>query len=193
MEQYPERKPIRLKDYDYSTPGAYFITVCIADRKPILWNVGAATLSPRGTAANVGANCVRPQTTAPNCRGELCSPANIPLSAVGKLVDKEIQKLNSVYEAVRVDKYCIMPDHLHLIISINADESGRTQFAPTVSRMMKQFKGSVSKQLGHGIWQKSFIDRVIRNEKGYLAAWEYIENNPIKPDTAYDIPDFDNM
>ena len=193
MEQYPERKPIRLKDYDYSTPGAYFITVCIADRKPILWNAGAATLSPRGTAANIGANCVRPQTTAPNCRGELRSPANIPLSAVGQLVDKEIQKLNSVYEAVRVDKYCIMPDHLHLIISINADESGRTQFAPTVSRMMKQFKGSVSKQLGHGIWQKSFIDRVIRNEKGYLAAWEYIENNPIKPDTGYDIPDFENM
>ena len=47
MEQYPERKPIRLKDYDYSTPGAYFITVCIADRKPILWNVGAATAGVR--------------------------------------------------------------------------------------------------------------------------------------------------
>ena len=46
MNQYSARKPIRIKDYDYSTPGAYFITVCVADRKPILWNVGAATLPP---------------------------------------------------------------------------------------------------------------------------------------------------
>ena len=48
-------------------------------------------------------------------RGELRSPAVIDLSTIGKIVDKEIQKLN-------------------FIISINADENGRTQFAPTVSR-----------------------------------------------------------
>ena len=46
MNNNPKRKPIRIADYDYSTPGAYFITVCIADRKPILWNVGAATCRP---------------------------------------------------------------------------------------------------------------------------------------------------
>ena len=51
----------------------------------------------------------------------------------------------------------------------------------------------VSMQIGHSIWQKSFIDRVIRNDKGYRAVWEYIENNPIKLDTAYDMPDFENM
>ena len=46
MNNLPKRKPIRIADYDYSTPGAYFITVCINDRKPILWNVGAATCRP---------------------------------------------------------------------------------------------------------------------------------------------------
>ena len=39
MNNIPKRKTIRIADYDYSTPGAYFITVCINDRKPILWNV----------------------------------------------------------------------------------------------------------------------------------------------------------
>ena len=46
MNDLPKRKPIRIEDYDYSTPGAYFITVCINNRKPILWNVGAATCRP---------------------------------------------------------------------------------------------------------------------------------------------------
>ena len=40
MSELPKRKPIRIKDYDYSTPGAYFITICVNNRKPILWNVG---------------------------------------------------------------------------------------------------------------------------------------------------------
>ena len=46
MNDLPKRKQIRIADYDYSTPGAYFITVCIADRKPILWHVGVATCHP---------------------------------------------------------------------------------------------------------------------------------------------------
>lgn len=46
MNHIPKRKQIRLQDYDYSTHGAYFITVCIADRKPLLWDVGAAILPP---------------------------------------------------------------------------------------------------------------------------------------------------
>ena len=59
-------------------------------------------------------------------RGELCSPANVPLSNIGIVVEKEINKLNYVYEAVRVDKCCIMPDHIHMILIIAADENGRT-------------------------------------------------------------------
>ena len=46
MTSRPKRKSIRIADYDYSTPGAYFITICVNDRKPILWNVGAATCRP---------------------------------------------------------------------------------------------------------------------------------------------------
>ena len=33
---YPERKPTRLKGYNYSTPGAYFITICVKDKKQLL-------------------------------------------------------------------------------------------------------------------------------------------------------------
>lgn len=42
-----KRKPNRLTDYDYTQNGAYFITICVNDRKPILSSI------------TVGANCVR--------------------------------------------------------------------------------------------------------------------------------------
>lgn len=42
MNDLPKRKQIRIEDFDYSTPGTYFITVCTANRERILWNhVGA--------------------------------------------------------------------------------------------------------------------------------------------------------
>lgn len=152
--ELPKRKKIRLTDYDYSSCGAYFITICTKKRQPLLWRY-------------VGANCVRPHTQP-------------PLSDIGIVVDREIQKISTIYDHVTIDKYCIMPDHLHMIIFIHDREDGRTQFAPTLSRIVKQFKGSITKQIGTSIWQKSFIDRIIRNEQGYREAWTYIEGNPFK-------------
>lgn len=162
MNEIPKRKPIRIKNYNYSTPGAYFITVCINDRKPILWNVAAA----------------------------ICRPN---LSKIGALVETAILNIPKQYPMLCVDKYCIMPDHIHMLLSINADTDGRQVAAPTISTVVGHMKRWVSMQIGRSIWQKSFIDRIIRNDKGYRAVWEYIENNPIKLDTAYDMPDFENM
>ena len=162
MDGLPKRNPIRIVDYDYSTCGAYFITVCVSSRKPILWNVGAATCRPN-------------------------------LSQIGTVVETAILQISEHYPVVSVDKYCVMPDHIHMILSLNTDEGGRQVAAPTVSTIVGHMKRWVSIQIGHSIWQKSFIDRVIRNDQGYRAVWEYIENNPIKLDTAYDMPDFENM
>ena len=67
-----------------------------------------------------------------------------------------------------------------MILVIDTDENGRTQFAPTVSRIIKQFKGSITKQVGKPIWQKSFYDHRIRNQQDYDEIWQYIENNPLK-------------
>lgn len=150
----PKRKNIRLNDYNYSSNGAYFITICIKNKENLLWK-------------NVGANCVRPLD-------------QLPLSKIGIVIENEIYKLNTVYENIKVDKYQIMPNHIHLIIFIYEDSNGRTQFAPNISRIIKQFKGSITKQIGFSIWQKSFYDRVIRNEKEYQSVWNYIHNNPLK-------------
>jgi REP element-mobilizing transposase RayT len=73
-----------------------------------------------------------------------------------------------------------MPDHIHALVMLLSDENGRTQFAPTLSRIIKQFKGSITKQSGLPIWQKSFNDRIIRNEKGDQEVCQYIDENPLK-------------
>lgn len=38
MNYLPKRKGIRIENFDYSTPGSYFITVCIANREKLFWN-----------------------------------------------------------------------------------------------------------------------------------------------------------
>ncbi len=163
---FPKRKNIRLQEYDYSSPGSYFVTVCTKGRDPILWhNVGAAT----------------------------CRPMRHTLSAIGETVESAILQIPERYTRISVDKFCIMPDHIHLLITISAMDNGRQVAAPTLPTVIGQLKRQVSLQIGRSIWQKSFIDRVIRNDRGYRAVWEYIENNPMKLDTAYDILDFENM
>ena len=77
----------------------------------------------------VGANCVRPQ-----------------LSEYGNIVDREIKVLSETYDAVQVIKHIVMPNHIHMMVLLKSD--GRTQFAPTISRIIKQFKGSISKKIG---------------------------------------------
>ncbi len=73
-----------------------------------------------------------------------------------------------------------MPDHIHLILFILAGDDGNATNAPSISRIIQRFKGKVTKRIGHSIWQKSFYDRVIRDQNEYLNIWEYIEENPMK-------------
>ena len=99
MGEYPKRKANRLADYDYSTAGAYFVTVCTANREKIFWKA-------------VGAAISRPQ--------------NVPLSDAGKTAEQAVLQIAEHYENISVDKYCIMPDHIHIILRIqeNADCQG---------------------------------------------------------------------
>ncbi|MCL2406513.1 MAG: transposase [Defluviitaleaceae bacterium] len=156
MDELLRRKPNRLKDYDYSRNGCYFVTICVKGRQKLL--------------GNVGANCVR-------------QGIHQNLSAQGKIIEKEIGILSETYDSVNVDKYVIMPNHIHMIIIINVngqEVSRRTQFAPTVSRIIKQFKGSITKKIGSSIWQRSFHDHIIRNEADYQRIWLYIDMNIVK-------------
>ena len=94
---------------------------------------------------------------------------NIILSQEGKMVKKYIEQIEKVYNGTYMDEYIIMPNHIHLIINI--------QKKMDISRIIKQYKMSVSKVLGYSIWQKSYHDHIIRNEKEYYIIKNYIQNN----------------
>jgi len=151
MKELPVRKNIRLSGYDYSRSGVYFITICVKNGHRILWE----------DDVDVGTNCVRPL-----------------LSETGMVVENEISILSNTYDDVFVDKYVTMPNHIHMIIVIK--NNGRTQFVPTISRIIKQFKGSITKKLGFSMWHTRFHDRIIRNEAEYQTRWHYINENPAK-------------
>lgn len=151
--ELPKRKRNRLAEYDYSSPNVYFITVCSDQRKKLFWK-------------NVGATIGRPE--------------DVELSPCGETVKRVIMEIPCHYPAVLVDHYVIMPNHIHLLLRICADQYGRPMVAPTISTVIQQMKGVAAKRIGYGIWQKSFHDHVVRNEKDYLKIWEYIESNPMK-------------
>lgn len=153
MRSDNERKPNRLKDYDYDNPGTYFITVCAKEKKNYFWEI-------------VGASIARPQ--------------DIILSDTGKIVEEAIKRIPLIYPAIEIKHYVIMPDHIHFLLSICGDEFGRAMLAPTSNRVVQQMKGYITKKIGHSIWQKSFYDHIIRNRLDYEEHVKYIYENPIR-------------
>ncbi len=151
--ELPTRKQIRLKKYDYSTPNAYFITICTVARKNLFWMDEEAIID---------------------------RPKNVPLTNIGIIAQRSIEDIPKHYPAISVDHYVIMPNHIHLLLQINTDDNGRSMIAPTVSTVVRLMKGTVSKQVGFTVWQKGFYDHVIRNGSDYQDIWNYIEGNSSK-------------
>ena len=168
----PKRKPLRLPEYDYSSPGAYFVTVCTQDRRCILSDVVV---------------------------GEGLAPPAVALTPIGQIVEEQIQAIPARYPAIGIEKYVIMPNHVHLLVSIR-DLSGGASPSPTVGteasssegdmlpslfdvvRVLKSLTTRMARPfLGENpLWQRSYHEHVIRNEADYRQVWEYIDTNPAK-------------
>lgn len=106
----PKRKPNRLKDYDYSRNGMYFITIC---------TIGADIIRPHKT---VHLKDQKFSLWKPEFDTDFPDDPSHNLSEYGKIVDDAINSISVHYPMVYVDKYIIMPDHVHLILMI-LDES----------------------------------------------------------------------
>ena len=115
-----------------------------------------------------------------NVGASIARPEDVRLSEYGRIVQKSIRDIPNHYKAVTVDHFVVMPNHIHLLPQIHTDESGRAILAPTISTVIAQLKGDITKKIGHSIWQKLFHDHVIRNQKDYEMIWNYIEGNPMK-------------
>ena len=157
----PKRKHPRLKNYDYSSNGYYFITFCVKNSDVRLSTVG---------------------------RGLDPAVVEVMLTPYGKIVEEEILNVQEKYEIVKIDKYCIMPNHVHLIIIIDDfGSSAGSRPRPTVPDLMKIIKSKSARRFnqldntpGRKVYQTSFMDEIIGSEKYYQEVWRYIDENPIK-------------
>ena len=153
----PKRKPNRLPGFDYSTPGAYFITICTQNRKPILGKI-------------VGG-------------GNLDAP-KVHLSKAGTIARRYILSANQIL-GLSIDKFVIMPNHIHLIVMVMPNNPCGTSRSPSptnaqIPRFVSSFKRLCHQELGNTIFQRSYHDHVIRNDADYLKIWQYIDDNPTK-------------
>lgn len=161
MKKINKRKSTRLKEYDYSQNGAYFITICTKDRQKILSNINK----------DVGAGL-----------------ASAHLTQIGKIVNDTIIELKNKYD-IEINYYVVMPNHIHMIIEIRNLKRADTRPAHTLSKIICAFKSiSALKYLKYSkeknvynkkLWQRNYYEHIIRDEKEMEEIIKYIMNNPI--------------
>lgn len=151
-----KRKSARLHGFDYSTRGFYFLTICTQNRRNILSKI-------------VGEGLPLPQLT--NC---------------GRIVDKWIRQIPQKYQEIDLDCYVIMPNHIHLLVSVMGDD-GRGDPSPTVDSVVGWLKYQATKEInkergitGEKIFQRSFYDHIVRNDDDYDEIYNYIQQNPLR-------------
>ena len=173
MKNFPVRKYPRLKKYDYSQQGSYFVTFCVKGRHEVLGNIVLGTDSH--------------------------TQSSLELTPLGIVVEKTIQYVRVENRGVEVPQYIIMPNHVHMIIILNKAENDEENpighgdinsvghGSPTLQAVVGRIKSYTAKQWSEmgGIkyqtfWQRSFYERIIRNEDEYEHVSRYIKENPVR-------------
>ena len=102
-------------------------------------------------------------------------------SKYGEIAENDLLNMQQHFLNIKIDKYVIMPNHIHAIILIDNDyKTERSRPCPTLSTVIGLYTSGVSRKIGFGIWQKSYHDHIIRNKNEYLEIWNYIDINPLK-------------
>lgn len=148
-----------MKDWDYDTPGYYFVTVCTQGRKNLFGDMKRAGLEPA------------------------------PTNAFGRTVAETWLELPTHISGIVADKYVVMPNHFHGIVRLEDGGvgAGSKPARIPVTEIMRQFKTFSARRInqmrgtpGTPIWQRSYYDHVIRDEQDYLRVAQYIDTNPSK-------------
>jgi REP element-mobilizing transposase RayT len=145
------RKNIRLKEYDYSNGGAYFITICTKERKNIFWN----DLEQLNTYE---------------------SP-DIKLNKYGKIVKDIWLNTEKIYEDIILDAYAIMPNHFHgIIIKENSNDKKTVGniiniFKATVTKEIRKYDSNIE------VWQRNYYEHIVREKESEKIQY-YVLSNP---------------
>lgn len=170
IEKIHYRKTNRLRYYNYDQVGCYFVTICAKNRFGQWF-------------------------------GEI-NKGEMNLNKLGRLIDRTWKDASFYYKNIEIDQFIVMPNHIHGIIVITGDSNdvvtGQCPVTTNkiknkinyglLSKIVNSFKNITTKEASKLLrknnfeWQRSFYDRIIRNEKELIDIREYIINNPLKWD-----------
>jgi putative transposase len=182
------RHNMRLQGYDYSQPGAYFITIVTHHRESLFGQVvnGELHLNRFGKIIQNDLNGLSSHYQNVNLEAFVIMPNHI--HAIVIIYDRRggsprtgeskgsiiIENSNIVCDAGKTRPY--------MANSLNHYRKMTVYGLPEIVRAFKSFSARRINQLrkmhGTPIWQRSYYDNIIRNEQDLRKIWDYIETNP---------------
>lgn len=165
---FPNRKSTRLAAINYDSTGVYFLTICTKERKQLLSRIvgdGAST-----------SQIFQHFTDVPR----------VELTQKGMVVEKYILSSLNV-KWVKEINYVIMPNHIHILVFVKSQMIPRDVEAPSPTNRQNQFvprfvstlKRLCNKEIGYNIFQRSYYDHIIRNDRDLDEHIRYILENPL--------------
>ncbi len=177
-KELPTRKIIRVKNYNYSSKGAYLVTICTDDRKQLLSKICMHETQGQDEVGD-GALDIPPCTK---------QTPQVILTPIGKIVEKHLLSSEKI-SGVEINCYVIMPDHIHAIIFLKPDKyenkgNGMPRApSPTnhmIPHIVSTFKRFCNKEIGFNIFQRSYFEHIIRDKKDYETRRKYLLENPLR-------------
>ena len=150
--ELPKRKSPRIPGYDYSTNGAYFITVCTYEKKQLFGSIGADSISAR----MVERTFLETIQKYDNVKSPVYVVMPNHFHAIIQIDRADMESAPTISQIIQSFKRYSTVEYIKLV---NENK-------------LPRFDGKV--------WQRSFHDHVVRGEKDYLEIWNYIEGNPSK-------------
>ena len=151
----PERKHIRMKSWDYGSTCCYHVIICTRSREHVFGKV--------------------------KCLDNGNSPPYVRLSRIGAICELVCRDFYDDDSRVNLLNYVVMPNHVHLLVAIDSEQGGGV----TLQSFVRYFKSKVTKMCRRvgildSVWQKSFYETAIRDERVFDLVWKYIDDNPAK-------------
>ena len=158
-KELPKRKHPRLDNYDYSSAGAYFVTICTQNRRCVLSRIVGRGLAPAETT-------------------------EVEYTSFGEIAEKQLFLLKDRYPYFAVDKYVIMPNHIHVIMILNGRAAGASP-RPTIADIVCAYKSLTTRECKKNgfegiLFQTSFYEHIIRGREDYEEIVKYIYENSIR-------------
>jgi len=159
------RRSIRLKGYDYSKAGAYFVTICAQNRECLLGDIvdGETRLNDAGKMVK-------------RCWGEI--PTHFPHVEL----DEFIVMPNHMHGII-----VICPTGRGMACRAPTQRQFAKPIAGSLSTIIGSFKSATTRQInhirntpGHHVWQRNYYERIIRSEEEMDRIRTYIIDNPVK-------------